>query len=401
MALGVAVVLGAAAALVVARDPVFWKRYMLAMVHSPGELPDTFYEPSVTLVGTHEPTPPRVRPEEERLDPEALRAAADYAGSRHTTALIVGRGGHIVFEQYWDGGDFDTMMDAGALTATLAALTVGIAMADHKIGLATEPAAHYLPALATDDRRTITLADLLRSASGLAPAGEIIGPWSPGARERFAPNLTESCLARGATAQPGTVWVPQPCDVQLLVRAIERATGQPYARYISQLLWRPIGAADAYFVRDDESGAVRGDCCLRARRGDWMRIAELLANEGRFQGEEVVPPGWVREMLTASGPHPNFGYQLWRGEPFDAAGGEASEPYAATDTYVLKGPGKTRVWFVPSLRLTILRAGTNAPDDADWDDARIPNLIIRGAADFVPAQAPSGAPDISTLVPRH
>ena len=41
--------------------------------------------------------------------PRRCSAAADYASARKTTALIVGRHGHIVFEQYWDDRRFDTV----------------------------------------------------------------------------------------------------------------------------------------------------------------------------------------------------------------------------------------------------------------------------------------------------
>jgi CubicO group peptidase (beta-lactamase class C family) len=131
-----------------------------------------------------------------------------------------------------------------------------------------------------------------------------------------------------------------------------------------------------------------------------MRIAELLVNDGRCQGEQIVPPGWVREMLTPSKANPNFGYQVWRGEPFKAASSEQSERYAADDTYLLKGAGRSRLWFVPSLRLAILRTGTSSESDADWDDARIPNLIVRGARDFVP-KGTGSQQDIRSLVPNH
>jgi CubicO group peptidase (beta-lactamase class C family) len=191
--------------------------------------------------------------------------------------------------------------------------------------------------------------------------------------------------------------------VQLLARVVELATGDRYASYISERLWKPIGAADAQLARDNEAGATRADCCLRARRGDWMRIAELLVSDGRFEGEQIIPPGWVRRMLAPSKANANFGSQVWRGLPFIASTGlgSASEPYAVDDTYLLKGAGKTRLWFVPSLALTILRTGSNSESDTDWDDAHIPNLIIRGATDYVPKAPASGVQDLSTLVPNH
>jgi hypothetical protein len=90
---------------------------------------------------------------------------------------------------------------------------------------------------------------------------------------------------------------------------------------------------------------------------------------------------------------------VWRGEPFQP-GEDASEPYALDDTFVLKGLGTTRLWLMPSMNLRILLVGRRDKAGADWDDSRIPNLIVRGASDYVPKAAKQGA-DISNLVPNH
>jgi hypothetical protein len=400
---------------VVASDSLFWKRYALSAVYGPTNLPSSFYEPTEIIVGVEGPEPPRVQPQDEHLDAASLKAAAEYAGARDTSALIVGRHGHIVFEQYWDDRRFDAVTDMGDFDPVIAALMLGIARGDRKIGLPSQSASDYIEEFRNDDRRAITIEDLLHMASGLAPPkGDGAGwhsPWSEVSRERFATDIGGHCLSRKLAGSPGEHWAPQTCDVQLLARVVELATRERYASYISERLWKPIGAADAWLARDSEAGTPRADCCLRARRGDWMRIAELLVNDGRFEGEEVVPPGWVWQMLAPSKVNPRFGYQVWIGsatstEPAPSGGRSSdvarlSEPYAADDTYLLMGVGKTRLWLVPSLRLTILRVGTTSDSDQDWDDARIPNLIIRGASDFVPKAAKSGAVDLSTLVPNH
>ena len=408
--IAIAVVTALTGALIatVARDPLYWKRYMLSLVYSPTNLPDSFYEPSDLIEGGDDYPPPRVQPEVEHLAAAALRSAEEYAGARHTRALIVGRHGHIVFERYWGDARFDSVIDAGAFNATITALMVGLALDDKKIGLIVEPVANYIEEFRADDRSNITIENLLRGTSGLAAPEGGRGPWSAAARERFSSDISRECLGRRAVHRAGEHGAPHACDVQLLARAVERATGQPYASYISARLWKPIGASDAYLSRDSEAGTPRADCCLRARQGDWMRIAELLLNDGKFAGEQVIAPGWVKQMRATPNDRPGFGFQVWRGSssvanaaPAAAAPDQASEPYAADDTYLLKAAGKTRLWFVPSLGLSILRVGTNRDDDADWDDARIPNLIVRGASDFVLRAANPGSTDFSTLVPNH
>ncbi len=382
------------------RNPLYWKRRALSTVFAPANLPAAYYEPSQVLEGSNGPSPPRVQPQDERLDPAALQAAAAYAGAQNTTALIVGRHGHIVFEQYWGGSTFDTVIDAGAFNAALTALTVGIAIGDRKIALTTEPVASYIESFREGDRASVTLDDLLHMTSGLGPNEGGVDPWTAPTQEQLAHDIRSECLGRERTAPAGKRWMPQACDPQLLAHIIERATGQQYAAYVSEWLWKPIGAADAWLMLDHEGGTAHASCCLRARQGDWMRVAEVLVNDGRFQGEQVVPPGWVRTMLTPSKTDARFGYQVWRGEPF-VPGEGASEPYAAGDTFTLKGSGRTRLWLVPSMGLSILRVGTNDGIDASWDDSVIPNLIVRGASDYVPKAPRSGAQDISNLVPNH
>ena len=52
------------------------------------------------------------------------------------------------------------------------------------------------------------------------------------------------------------------------------------------------------------------------------------------------------------------------------------------------------------MHLSILLIGSHDKASPDWDDSRIPNLIVRGASDYVPKAAKSGA-DVSNLVPNH
>jgi CubicO group peptidase (beta-lactamase class C family) len=394
------------------RDTLYWKRHILAAIYSPASLPASYYEPSETIEGSDGPSSPRVTPEQEHLDPAALQAAAQYAGTQKTVALIVGRHGHIVFEKYWGDAAFDTVIDAGAFNSTLTALMVGMAIGDRKIALPIEPVANYIESFHERNRATITLDDLLHMTSGLglasgasqsatqkAGAGTV-NTSAVSTHDQLVRDIRGECLDRDRVAAPGTRWQPQACDPQLLAHIIERASGKQYSAYVSEKLWKPLGAGDARLMLDHAGGTAHASCCLRTQLGDWMRIGQLLANDGRFEGEQVLPPGWVRTMLTPSKANPRFGYQVWRGEPF-VPGEDSSEPYALDDAFVLKGNGKTRLWLVPSLSLIILRVGTDNEGSASWDDSRIPNLIVRGASDYRPKGATSGDVNIKNLVPNH
>jgi hypothetical protein len=75
-------------------------------------------------------------------------------------------------------------------------------------------------------------------------------------------------------------------------------------------------------------------------------------------------------------------------------------PYAVGGVFVVEGDGGNRLWVVPSMQISIVRTGRRPQHGKDWNDARIPNLIIRGARDYIPTR-PHPATDLSELVPNH
>jgi CubicO group peptidase (beta-lactamase class C family) len=318
-------ILGAAAAVLIGAIVVavlLWQR--AASAPPPREL----------LAGGNEPPAPRVAPELESLDRGALQAAADYAGEHGSRALIVSRHDHIVFERYWQGSGFDTLADAQSFTPLLAALATGVAISHRQIGWPDEPIGALISEWRQDPRGATSVRNLLQS----------------------------------------------PADAQLLALVLERATHQRYALYLSQVLWRRIGAADAWLRLEHPGGAARADCCLLARQGDWIRIGQLLLRDGNYRGDEVIRPGWVTYLRLGS----------------PAAHGR--EPYAARDLFAVQGEQGNRLWLVPSLQIAILRTAP-AERDAAWDDSRIPNLIIRAARDYLPPA--EGGANVSALVPAH
>jgi CubicO group peptidase (beta-lactamase class C family) len=341
--------------------------------------------PREPVAGGNEPPAPRVAPELESLDPRSLEEAGRYAGLHGSQALIVSRHDHIVFERYWHGSGFDTVSDAQSFTPLLAALATGVAISHRRIGWPDEPIGALIAEWRDDPRGAITVRDLLQSSSGLKPMA---------GAGRSGKDLAGAVLSEPLAATPGLRRLEQPAEPQLLALILERATHERYASYLSEALWRRIGAGDAWLELDRPGGTARADCCMLARQGDWIRIGELLLRDGNYRGDEVIRPGWVALLRTPSRADPAFGAYVRLTGPATPGG----EGYAARDLFVVGGAGGNRLWLVPSLQIAILR--TAAAVDAGWDETRIPNLIIHGARDFLPSPAPQGV-DVSALVPGH
>jgi CubicO group peptidase (beta-lactamase class C family) len=215
-------------------------------------------------------------------------------------------------------------------------------------------------------------------------------------RARFGTDVAQTALGEALLGEPGGTWTLQSADPQLLALVLEQATGERYASYLSEAVWRRIGAADAWLWLDRAGGTPHADCCMLARQGDWIRVAELLLHDGNYRGSEVIHPGWVQLMRAPARSNPDYGMYVRLGAHVPAG----SEPYAAADTYLIDGGGGNRLWLVPSMQIAVLRMGAIPHDAHAADEARIPNLIVTAARDFVPRAARPGA-DISAIVPGH
>jgi hypothetical protein len=190
-------------------------------------------------------------------------------------------------------------------------------------------------------------------------------------------------------------------DPVRLRSAIEAGTRQSYPDYLSLHLWRRLNAAAAWIALPAAGAPAPADCCFHARINDWLRVAAVLLDDGHFEGKAVVPAGWVERMqrpVSASGSE-GFGIEL-------ASAAHGTEPFAADEVFFVRGPGRWRLWLMPTLKLAVLfgarSGGESSSGDseaASWDETRLPNLVIRALSE--PTQQRSVGSQLQQLVPGH
>ena len=168
-----------------------------------------------------------------------------------------------------------------------------------------------------------------------------------------------------------------------LDRALSRAGEGRYVEFLSRELWRPLGQSDATIDVDGPGGVPRFFAGLNAPARDWLRLGLLFVQDGRVNGRQIVPPEWLRRMITPS-PNPSYGLFIWIGNPwvplrsygpYVKAKALCKEPFLAHDMVYFDGAGGQRVLASASLKLVIVRTGKQS---LEWDDSALPNTIIRG-----------------------
>ena len=377
-----------------AQDFAFWQRYANMPDQSAFRQGQEWYNPMALVDGGLRPYLPLAAVSEKpTIDPSAIEKASAYAMERETQAFIVYHKGKIRYQRYMDGYTETSAISSHSWVKTLHGILFGFALADGKIKSLDETADTYITEWKGDPRGKITIRQMLQNISGIEDAD----PRNPdpianlGLQMVEGSNVTGAALAHKMKNEPGTAFNHNHVNTQLLGLILTRATGVRFDKYLSEKLWRPIGAQRAALRMDKTyNGNIISYCCFLSAPSDWMRVAHMLMKDGKLpDGSQLLPAGWVAEMKKGSGPNPNYGLHIWVDAKFeklrpyvptmpDSFHNTHSEPFATDDMFYFDGGGKVRIWISPKLDLIVLRMGFPPPKGKDFDEAFMPNTIIRG-----------------------
>lgn len=312
---------------------------------------------------------------------DALRYAADM----QSYSLLIWRDGALELEHYFPPHTPDLRPESASMHKSVVGLLTAAAIADGHITSADDRVGDYIPEWDNDERGDIKIRNVLTMSSGLEPLSSEGGLTSEAYKYIYdGQDARTTTLGRPFKGEPGEEYHYMGVVSQLLVIILESATGQSYIDYFSERLWKPIGADDAYVWLNEEDGFPRGYSALLARASDWLRLGLLIKDEGVFDGQEIIPASLVNEATSSSTANPNYGWQIWLGVEHDeqrfyndAKTGLnvlASEPFLVDDIIYFDGFGGQRVYISRSEDLVIVRQGEMR---FDWDDAMLPNLVIK------------------------
>jgi CubicO group peptidase (beta-lactamase class C family) len=243
------------------------------------------------------------------------RRLADYLERHPVTGLLIARGDTVLFEHYRYGRRDDDRFLSQSMAKTVVGLLVGVALHEGAIQSLDDRADAYVPELAGAAYGATPIRALLRMSSGVAfretyEADDDVAKLS---RRLWLGAVSALRMFDTRVAMPGERFAYSSAETEVLGLIVTRATGVPLAEYLSTRIWRKLGVeADAAWAVDG-SGQELAFCCLVARLRDWARLGLMLAHDGVWNGEQIVPREWVREMTASPGGDGplGYGYQVW------------------------------------------------------------------------------------------
>ena len=240
---------------------------------------------------------------------------AEFPARTDTTGLLILKGNHILFEGYYQGADsqdqFLSFSTGKSFVSTLVALAIG----DGKIASIEDPVIKYLPEVAGSAYEKARIKDVLQMSSGTSYSEEYEDPKSDIATYIATINANVGGVYDFARSfkpvrPPGQKFYYASMDTEVLGALVARVTGRSLAAYMSEKLWKPIGAeAPARWVIDQPGAAGRemaaGGLLMRLR--DYGRFGLLFANGGRVNGQQLLPAGWAETATRPQSPQVDYG----------------------------------------------------------------------------------------------
>lgn len=267
-------------------------------------------------------------------------------------AVLVVRGGRIVFESYYRGDAAGTAYNVKSVSKSILSALVGIARQEGRLRDLDQPLADLFPedfGKGTDPRkRKITVRHLLTMAAGLE--WDELGPGVEG--WFHSKDLVKATLDARLTHEPGTKFHYSTALTHVLAVLLEKAVGTNLRDYAETRLFEPLGVTLRQWPRDPQGHYVGGSEMHMTAR-DMARFGFLYLNGGRWDGKQIVPWEWIRESALPQAPGPEgreYGYLWWLTE------------YGGKPVLGAQGYGGQLVAVLPALDLVVVVAcATDGP----------------------------------------
>ena len=288
-------------------------------------------------------------PDSVGLSSENVEAAMNFAmkDGAFSQSLIIVKDGKIVGEEYKGIGDYESevlkMFEGSSLSdetlepyqsrdmnslatswsmaKSVTSLLFGIARGmDYFPDGFEESASTYLNEWENDDRKRITIKNILDMRSGLEP-GCYTDAWyvcdggglSSGGSFGLSEDQLTGCINRNL-AQTG---IPHPwyyagmpfqdgyfkysnCDTMILGEIFFRATGKDIMTFAETYLFSELGIKADWWKDSAQNGQADGNyltyCCIDATPRDFAKIGLLIMNNGVWQDKQIVPASFIEDI---------------------------------------------------------------------------------------------------------
>lgn len=288
-------------------------------------------------------------------------------------AVLIERGGRLIYEEYFDGFDerwglplgkvsmtAETKHDLRSVTKSVVSALIGIAHGEGKIPSLDQPLVEWFPEypeLNTPERKRVTLAHVLSMTSGFEwnESVSYADPRNDEIRMTRDPQPLRYALSPSFAVDPGSDFNYNGGLTQVMAAVLVRATKTSLQDYARTKLFEPLGITDVEWL-GNLAGMPAAASGLRLRARDLAKFGSLYLHDGKWNGKQVIPASWIQlstrrhfRFRPRTGPDAGgeFGYgYFWWYSCYPSAAGLIEARTAI-------GNGQQRIFVLPGLDMVV------------------------------------------------
>ncbi len=224
---------------------------------------------------------------------------------------------HPDWHPYFQGRDVHTLQ---SVTKSVSATLLAVAIRRGEINGVEVPLLPFLSGYdlsQVDSRlRGATLEDLLTMRTGIEwhESDRPIGDSNTTIQLERSLDWVQFTLRQPMDAAPGEKWVYNSGGSQLMSAILRRVTGRTMDSYAEDHLFGPLGIQD-YEWKLTPAGLPDALGGLYMEAEELAKIGYLYLHDGVWDGDRILPEGWVKAATERQVEQPGYGYQWWRPDP--------------------------------------------------------------------------------------
>ena len=299
------------------------------------------------------------------LDAAKVKQAVDAAfgsAAEMSAAFVVTWRGRLIAERYGDGITAHTPLEGWSMGKSLTATLMGVLVKQGVYDL-WQPAPIPEWQSAGDPRAKIRIADILHMSSGLrikAPQDPDYDPSETYPDHLYLYTGSVDSFHYAATRPPQ--WPPNtvgryhntdPVLINYLIRLAIQKRGEEYLFFPQRALFDKIGIRTMVLETDPFGNFLTQGYELASAR-DWARLGNLYLQDGVWNGERILPDGYVKFVSTLApaweaDKRPIYGGFFW-------INGDGKYP-VPKEAFYMSGVGGQTTLIIPSHDLVVVRLG--------------------------------------------
>jgi CubicO group peptidase (beta-lactamase class C family) len=244
---------------------------------------------------------------------EAVDVAFADGGAERVRAVVVVHGGELVYERY-SPNEADgpaKVLPGWSLAKSFTSALVGVLVKDGRLEV-DSPAPVSAWSAEGDPRGEITLDDLLRMSSGLAWDERPYPEVSDLSQMLAADDVAAFVAGKKLAHEPGTTFAYNTGATMLVDRVLadEVGAGRDFRDFMNAELLDRIGIRGVR-TEFDAAGTWLGGAFLETTARNFAKLGLLYVRDGVWDGERILPEGWVDYSRTPSPANPEYGAGWW------------------------------------------------------------------------------------------